>query len=305
MNSRYEKTRKVLIFWCLFIGIGAVFGATGMLVDPTGKSMGMDKILSYFEVLPFADVLFQNYTFPGIALLVVNGITNITASILLFKNKKLGIILGGIFGITLMLWITIQFIIFPMNFMSIIYFIFGIMQALTGYMCYVFYKQSTFEFNVNDYKNISINSDTLVVYFSRMNYTKKIAYEIADKNNAEIYEIKALERTEGTSGFWWCGRYGMHNWMMPIKEDSIDFKKYKRIIICSPIWVFNICAPVRTFIDSYYKKISNCDLVLVHFNNITYNYIFKKLIEKYDLNIINKYSVCSRLGKVKYYKKIN
>ncbi len=305
MKSRYEKTRKVLIFWCLFIGIGALAGGIGMLSDPTGKVMGMDVVLHYLQVLPFADVLFQNYVFPGIALIIVNGITNITASILLFMRKKSGIILGAIFGVTLMLWIVIQFIIFPMNFMSILYFIFGIMQAITGYMCYVFYSQETFDFNVNDYKNISTKSDTLVVYFSRMNYTKKIAYEMADKNSYEIYEIRALEKTDGTSGFWWCGRYGMHNWIMPIKEDDIDFKRYKKIIICSPIWVFNICAPVRAFIDSNYKKITNCDLVLVHFNSILYNYIFEKLIKKYNLNIKNKYSVCSRLGKVNYFKKID
>lgn len=47
-KSRYNTARKMLIFWTLFIGIGAVAGATGMLVDPTGKSMGMDAMLPFF-----------------------------------------------------------------------------------------------------------------------------------------------------------------------------------------------------------------------------------------------------------------
>ena len=38
--SRFEPTRKALIFWTLFIGIGAVCGAVGMLVDPSGKVFG-------------------------------------------------------------------------------------------------------------------------------------------------------------------------------------------------------------------------------------------------------------------------
>lgn len=38
--SRFEPTRKALIFWTLFIGIGAVCGAVGMLVDPSGKAFG-------------------------------------------------------------------------------------------------------------------------------------------------------------------------------------------------------------------------------------------------------------------------
>ena len=108
-KSRYNTARKMLIFWTLFIGIGAVAGATGMLVDPTGKSMGMDAMLPFFKVLPFADVLFNDLFFSGIALLIVNGLSNLTAAVLLLKKKKLGVILGGIFGVTLMLWICIQF----------------------------------------------------------------------------------------------------------------------------------------------------------------------------------------------------
>ena len=96
--NRYKKTRNVLIFWCLFIGIGALIGSVGMFLDPTGKLMAMDQLLSYFKVLPFSYVLFQNYIFSGISLLIVNGITNFIAAYLLIKNKKLGIILGSVFG---------------------------------------------------------------------------------------------------------------------------------------------------------------------------------------------------------------
>ena len=56
----------------LFIGIGAVAGATGMLVDPSGKAMGMAAMLPYFQVLPFAEYVFQDFVFSGIALLIVN-----------------------------------------------------------------------------------------------------------------------------------------------------------------------------------------------------------------------------------------
>ena len=62
-NKKYNIARKILIFWTLFIGIGAVAGAVGMLADPSGKAMGMDAMLPYFQVLPFADVLFQNFIF--------------------------------------------------------------------------------------------------------------------------------------------------------------------------------------------------------------------------------------------------
>ena len=89
-KSRYENARRVLIFWTLFIGLGAVGGAAMMLVDPSGKAVGMDGMLPYFQVLPFADVLFQDLYFSGWALLIVNGLTNLTAAGLLLAKKQPG-----------------------------------------------------------------------------------------------------------------------------------------------------------------------------------------------------------------------
>lgn len=79
-KSRFCTARRILIFWTMFIGLGAVAGALAMLLDPSGKSMGMDAMLPYFQVLPFADVVFQDFTFSGWALLIVNGLTNLTAA---------------------------------------------------------------------------------------------------------------------------------------------------------------------------------------------------------------------------------
>lgn len=143
-RSRFQTARRFLIFWTLFIGLGAVGGALMMLLDPSGRAMGMDAMLPYFQVLPFADVLFQDLTFSGIALLIVNGWTNLTAAVLLLLRKRSGILLGGIFGVTLMLWICIQFYMFPSNFMSTSYFLFGLAQAVTGYAAYVFEQQGEF-----------------------------------------------------------------------------------------------------------------------------------------------------------------
>ena len=96
-TGRFAKTRRALLFWTLFIGIGAVAGATGMLADPTGKAMGMDAMLPYFQVLPLAEYLYQDFVFPGFALLIVNGLTNLTAAGLLLMKRSLGkvVVQGG------------------------------------------------------------------------------------------------------------------------------------------------------------------------------------------------------------------
>lgn len=64
MKSRYNAARKWLIFWTLFIGIGAVAGATGMLCDPTGAALGMDAMLPYFRCYRLRICCFRILRFP-------------------------------------------------------------------------------------------------------------------------------------------------------------------------------------------------------------------------------------------------
>lgn len=304
MRSRYQVTRKWLIFWCMFIGIGAVAGSAAMIAVPDGSVLGMSGMLPYFQVLPFADILFQNLLFAGIALLIVNGITNLTAAALLLSGKKAGIILGGVFGVTLMLWICIQFYMFPANFMSITYFIFGLLQAVTGFAAYVFFRQEAFaqteqerlqKQNTEDLRTEL--SDTLIVYFSRMGYVRHYAYELKQKYNADIYEVKSTERTEGTLGFWWCGRFGMHRWQMPIEPISVDLEKYDKVIICTPIWVFGLSAPMRSFCVQASGKIKNTEYVLVHFQKSRYGNVCGEMDELLGSRHQKACSICARQGK--------
>lgn len=270
MKSRFEKARKALIFWTLWIGLGAVAGAACMLIDPSGKIMGMDAMLPFFQKMPLADVLFQNFVFSGISLLIVNGLTNLTAAVLLLRRKHAGVVLGGFFGITLMLWICVQFWLLSTNVMSTLYFLFGLAQALTGYAAWVFERQETFAVRREDDPQIGTNPKRLVVYFSRMGYVRRKAFEEAARTGAEVYEIQAAERTEGTLGFWWCGRYAMHRWPMPIRPVTVDLTAYEHVTICSPIWAFAMAAPVRAFCQAASGKIREADYLLVHFSPASY-----------------------------------
>lgn len=293
---RYDITRKAMIFWTLFIGIGALAGSAAMLIKTDGSILQMQSLLPYFQVLPFADLLFQDYLFPGIALLCVNGIPNLIAAYLLIKKKPAGIKLSAILGFTLILWIIIQFIIFPMNFMDIIYFIFGLVQMLTGYACWVFYRQSICEPKLSDYKNIGSSKSELVVFFSRLGRAKKVAYETADKSGAEVFEIKTKERTEGTLGFWWCGRFGMHKWGMDISALPENLDSYEKVTIVTPIWVFSICGPVRRFCELAKGRIKSAEYVIVHFQPSKYLSAKKELDTLLGITGASFTSICSELG---------
>lgn len=295
--SRYRPARRALLFWTIFIGIGAVVGSSAMLIDPSGGLMGMDAMLPYFQKLPFAEIVFQDFVFSGISLLIVNGISNLTAAGLLIANKRIGAVLGGVFDITLMLWICIQFYMFPLNFMSTAYFIFGFIQAITGYMTVVFYDQEHFTVSESDYPNIGSDPTKLVVYFSRMGYTKKRALEAADRTGAEIYEVRAAERTSGTLGFWWCGRYGMHRWAMPIEDIGVQLEKYDHVTVCSPVWVFNLCAPMREFCKKASGRIRSADYILVHHQKSLYANAADEMDWLLGLKDTPAVSVCCREGR--------
>ena len=302
VKSKHTRSRiagRWLLGWTLFIGIGAVAGASGMLLDPSGKAMGMDAMLPYFQVLPLAEYLYRDFRFPGIALLIVNGLTNLTAAALLLAKRKSGVVLGGVFGVTLMLWICIQFVIFPMNFMSTSYFIFGLCQAATGYMTWVFRRQEAFAVDSSEYPNIGTDSSRLVVYFSRMGYVKKQALEAANRTGARLYEIKAAERTEGTAGFWWCGRFAMHRWPMPIEPIPVDLSAYDHVTISTPIWVFSLASPVREFCRQAAGKIKAADYVLVHHTNGSYKSVAAEMDALLGITHTASVSVRCRIGTYK------
>ncbi len=299
MDRRYVISRRLLIFWTLFIGIGAVAGATGMLVAPDGSAMGMTEMLPYFQVLPLAAYLYQDFVFPGIALLCVNGIPNLVAAVQLLRKKPSGIVMGTIFGITLMAWICIQFVIFPLNFMSTTYFFFGMAQMITGYVCWVSYRQVRFtaDSRQKTYERIGTNPKELVVYFSRHGYVQEIARQVAQDNGGELVELTTKEHTEGTAGFWWCGRFGMHRWPMPVDQTDIPVEKYDYVTICTPIWVFAVAAPIRDFCLKYSGRISKARYVTVHFQPAAYRKARKELDGLLGVTGENYTSICCELGR--------
>lgn len=129
--NKAANIKKSLITLCLFIGIGAFGGALMMLISSYGSFAGMSALLDGMQKLPFSEILFQNLVVPGIALFVIIGVPQIiTAALLIRKNKYRYSGLISLFcGIALMLWIILQFAIYPFNPMSIIYFILGLIQV--------------------------------------------------------------------------------------------------------------------------------------------------------------------------------
>lgn len=183
--------------------------------------------------------------------------------------------------------------------MSTIYFVFGFLQAITGYICYVFKKQESFKFEEKSYDNIGKNPTKIVVYFSRKGYTKKIALEEANQTGAKILELKTNEKIEGSLGFLWCGRFGMHGWSMNIDEIKDDLSKYEKVTICTPIWVFGMASPVNEFCKIYSGKLKKVDYIFVHFMKAKFIYLAEKIDNILKTKRTEVKTICCRMGEVK------
>ena len=125
-----------LKFWTLFIGIGAVVGAVMMWYDPVGMVFGMQSLLEMLrDKMPIFEPLLRNFIPSGFVLLAVNGITQFYAAYLLFKKKESALRATLVCGIILMLWIVLEWWAWGFNYMSNIYFVFGLIEAATALIC--------------------------------------------------------------------------------------------------------------------------------------------------------------------------
>ena len=116
--------RITLIIWGLFIGLGAVGGGIAMLMDTSGKMMGLDPVLPY---MPFATFLI-----PAIALIILNGVTQLILAFMGIINHSLTAFAGMICGGILMIWIIVQLCFIDFNILSAAYFVFGLLEFGCG-----------------------------------------------------------------------------------------------------------------------------------------------------------------------------
>ena len=92
--------RVTLVILQLFVGIGGIFGGVEMIRDPLNP-LGMTTEL-------IAGSPFDTYTWPGILLLVLVGVTPCVLSLGLMARRRGALELSGMFGVGLMAWIGVQ-----------------------------------------------------------------------------------------------------------------------------------------------------------------------------------------------------
>ena len=90
----------------------------------------------------------------------------------------------------------------------------------------------------------------------------------------------------------------MHKWAMPIKDLKADLTKNRHITVCSPVWVFNLCAPARDFIKKYSGKIKEADLILLHYNPSVYENAKEEVEKELKIKLTGFKSIQCKKGVV-------
>jgi len=84
--------------------------------------------LSIYDPFPFHDVFFTSHFWPGLALFLVNGVSNIVAIVMRFrKDERAWLRWCTVAGILLVIWTVTELLIIP-NGLSFFYFAIGILQ---------------------------------------------------------------------------------------------------------------------------------------------------------------------------------
>lgn len=119
-----KKSNLQLSLIQLMVAIGAIPAGYLFLIAPDGSKMGMT--IDALSGSPFKD-----FFIPGIFLFTVNGIFNLAASVLSFKNQRYAPVAGVGLGLSLLIWVSVQvYSIGLSHFLQPLYFIIGIFEII-------------------------------------------------------------------------------------------------------------------------------------------------------------------------------
>lgn len=96
-------SRVTMVVLELFVGIGGIFGGLAMIRDPLNPiGMTTDQI---------SGSPFDTYTWPGILLLVLAGVSPCVLAVGLIARWRGALEISGAFGIGLMAWVGVQWVL--------------------------------------------------------------------------------------------------------------------------------------------------------------------------------------------------
>ena len=197
MNKNYQHFRWLLLPITFSIGIIFLSLAFIFIIEPTGTIINFNWLLTRLQVSSGHNNLFRSLFFTGIMIMTLIGMPQIFSGLLLVARMKIGLYTSVVSSIIFAIVSFISLFSFYDIFLSWTAVLISFAEVAISWLCYVFYRQYVFYFEELDYLDINQkNKELLIVYYSRDEYIKKYAYELANKKQCSLYEIK-IRRFEG------------------------------------------------------------------------------------------------------------
>lgn len=89
---------------------------------------------------------------------------------------------------------------------------------------------------------------TLVVFFSRSGRTRRIARALAQRLNAELEDLRALQSREGPIGYAQSAVEALAMLAPAIATPQHNGSGHELVVIGSPVWFWSLASPVRSWL---------------------------------------------------------
>ena len=123
--------RGFLIVVSVLNGLAGLICGVLLIAQPDGGLMQMGVLLPTIQTFPLADVFFQDFLWIGIVMLLVLGIPNSTAAVMLFRRSERQYQATFIAAVLLLLWCGFE-LIFLFNIAVVGYFVVGVLAVLAS-----------------------------------------------------------------------------------------------------------------------------------------------------------------------------
>lgn len=91
----------------------------------------------------------------------------------------------------------------------------------------------------------------LVVFYTRTNHTRTVAESIVKECGADVLQIKDAHSRQGVFGYLLSGADALFKRLGRIQPVNIDAGDYDLIVLGTPVWLFSLSSPVRTYIAEH------------------------------------------------------
>lgn len=106
-------------------------------------------------------------------------------------------------------------------------------------------------------------ADTLIVCYSYTGTSRKLAQLLSAQQGWPVGEVVELESRAGASGTVRCMLDSLLRRQPPILYQGPDPSRFDAVVLVSPIWMYRLAGPMRTFVASRAEVLEQVALICV------------------------------------------